>query len=195
MFGWVGKILRVDLSKMKIYEIPTRNFVPKFLGGWGIMAKIAWDELDPEIGALDPDNRLMLMTGPSTEDYVRSGFGGHWGPELKFAGYDGIIVQGKAEKPVWIWINDNSIEIKDAGDLWGLTTHQTQESIWSTLGSRRVQISCIGPAGENLVRFASISHGNGSSAAIGGMGCVMGSKNLKAIAMIRRPALHLGLIR
>lgn len=205
MFGWVGKILRIDLSKMKISEIPTQNFVPKFLGGWGIMAKIAWDELTPEIGALDPENRLMLMTGPltgtlapasgrtetaaispityPTEDYVRSGIGGHWGPELKFTGYDGIVIQGKSKKPVWIWITNDSVKIKDASDYWGLSTFQTQEAIWSTLGSRRVQITCIGPAGENLVRFATISHGNGSAAAIGGMGCVMGSKKLKAIAV------------
>lgn len=205
MHGWAGKILRVDLTDSTITEVPTGNYAPKFMGGWGIMAKIAWDELPPEVGALDPENRLMMMTGPltgtlapasgrtetaaispityPTEDYARSGFGGHWGTELKLAGYDGIIVQGKAKKPSWITVNDGEAEIRDASSLWGLNSYKTQEKIWEELGSSRVQVACIGPAGENRVRFAVVSHGNGSAAGMGGMGCVMGSKNLKAITV------------
>jgi aldehyde:ferredoxin oxidoreductase len=209
LYGWIGKIIRINLSDGKTSNIPTSNYVPRLIGGWGIAAKIAWDELPPEIGAFDTENRLMFMTGPltgtlfpatgrveistispvtysfdgPTEDYVRSGIGGHWGPELKFAGYDGIIVQGRAETPSYVYINDDSIEIRDAKDLWGLDTYSTQEAIWKNLKTKKAQVMCIGPGGENLVRFATIATHNGNQAAVGGVGAVMGSKNLKAIAI------------
>ena len=209
MYGWAGKILRVDLSTGRINEIPTSKYVPRFVGGWGIAAKIAWDELPPEIGAFDPENRIMVMTGPltgtiipgtgraeictispitysfqgPTEDYVRSGIGGQWAPELKFAGYDGVVIHGKADKPVWIYIDDRTVEIRDAGSLWGLDTYSTQEAIWDEVGSKKVKVLCIGPAGERLVRFATIATDNGNHAGVGGAGAVMGSKNLKAIAV------------
>ncbi|MFH1123828.1 MAG: aldehyde ferredoxin oxidoreductase N-terminal domain-containing protein, partial [Pseudomonadota bacterium] len=149
MYGWVGKILRVDLTAGRISEAATTDYVPRMVGGWGVMAKIAWDELPPEIGAFDPENRIMIMTGPltgtlvpgtgraevgtispstysfqgPTEDYIRSGIGGQWPPELKFAGYDGVIIQGKAAAPVWIYIHDGQAEIRDGRDLWGLDTY------------------------------------------------------------------------
>jgi len=209
MYGWTGTILRVDLSTGEISEVSTAHYVPRLIGGWGIMAKIAWDELSPEIGAFDPNNRIMFMTGPltgtlvpgtgrgeiatispitysfkgPTEDYVRSGIGGKWAPELKFAGYDGIIVQGTAPKPVWLSITDGKVELRDAQKLWGLNTYATQEAIWDELGSKKVKVVCIGPAGERLVRFATIATDNGNHSGVGGTGAVMGSKKLKAIAI------------
>jgi len=133
--GWKGKIARVNLSKERSSDVPTRRY-QNYIGGRGINAKIGWDELTGDTGAFDPENRLLFMTGPLTgtpapssgrtevggispqthpkETFSRSGFGGHWGPELKFAGYDGIIVQGKASKPVYLWINDGKIEILHA---------------------------------------------------------------------------------
>jgi len=209
MHGWTGTILRVDLTAGRVSPVPTSEYVPRFVGGWGIMAKIAWDELTPDIDAFDPRNRIIFMTGPltgtlvpgsgrteiatispitysfkgPTEDYVRSGIGGQWGPELKFAGYDGIIVTGRAEKPVWLSIENGKVEIRDAAALWGLNTYATQEAIWAEAGSRKVQVMCIGPAGERLVRYATIASGNGSHSGVGGTGAVMGSKNLKAIAV------------
>ncbi len=209
MHGWAGHILRIDLGTGRVSEVPTENYVPKFVGGWGVMAKIAWDELTPEIGAFDPENRLMFMTGPltgtlvpgtgrceigtvspfsysfhgPTEDYVRSGIGGQWAPELKFAGFDGIVVQGKADHPVWLSITDRQVEIRDGRKLWGLDTYATQEAIWGELGSKKVKVMCIGPGGERLLRFATVATDNGNHASVGGVGAVMGAKNLKAIAV------------
>ncbi|MFC1994993.1 aldehyde ferredoxin oxidoreductase family protein [Chloroflexota bacterium] len=205
VYGWTGKILRVDLTTGKITEVPTSDYTEKFIGGQGICAKVAWDELPPEVGALDPENKLIIMTGPMggtvvpsasrvsigcispmtypAEDYIRSNFGGHWGAELKFAGYDGIIVQGKANKPVWLWINDGKVELRDASAYWGQDQYSTQQAIQHDMGSNKIQVLVIGQAGENLVRFAVIGTDNGSIAGRGGTGAVMGSKNLKAIAV------------
>ncbi|MFC2006224.1 aldehyde ferredoxin oxidoreductase family protein [Chloroflexota bacterium] len=205
LYGWTGKILRVDLTTGESTEVPTSDYVPRFIGGSGVCAKVAWDELPPEVGAFDPENKLMFMNGPMagtlvpasgrvsvgfisphtypTEDYVRSNFGGRWGPELEFAGYDGLIVQGKAAKPVWLWINDGVVEIRDAAKYWGLDLYSTEEAIWDDLGSKKAQVVAIGPAGENLVRFAVLGTGSVNFAGIGGAGAVMGSKNLKAIAV------------
>jgi aldehyde:ferredoxin oxidoreductase len=209
MHGWVGNILRVDLTHGSARKVPTVNYVPRLVGGWGIAAKIAWDELGPEIGAFDPQNRLMLVTGPltgtlvpgtgrtevctvspitysfngPTEDYVRSGIGGHWGPELKYAGFDAVVVEGRADHPVWIYIRDGEAEIRDGKKFWGLDTYSTQEALWEELESKKAKIVCIGPAGERLVRFATLATDNGNHAGVGGVGAVMGSKNLKAIAV------------
>ena len=205
LYGWAGKILRVDLTTGKSTEVSTSDYAPRFIGGSGVCAKVAWDELPPEVGPFDPENRLIFMTGPMagtlvpaagrvsvgfisphtypTEDYVRSNFGGQWGSELKFAGCDGLIVQGKAAKPVWIWINDGVVQIRDAKEYWRLDLYSTEEAIWNTLGSKKAQIVAIGPAGENLVRFAVVGTGNANFAGIGGAGAVMGSKRLKAIAV------------
>ena len=148
LFGWTGKILRVDLTTRKITVVPTSDYTEKFIGGQGIIAKIAWDELPPKVSALEPENKLLIMTGPMagtivpgaarvsvgcispvtypSEDYIRSNFGGHWGAELKFAGYDGVIVQGKADKPVWLWINDASHNFME-----------TQKEAWTNNGIRK----------------------------------------------------------
>lgn len=202
--GWVGKILRVDLTNRKISEVSTFDYVPKFLGGRGLGAKICWDEVLPEVGAFDPENRLIFATGPlqgtlaptsgrfmvlgkspqtaPTESFCRSGVGGHWAPELKWAGYDALIVHGKASKPVYLWITDGKAEIFDATRLWGLDTYRTQQMIWKLHGNG-TRVMVIGRAGENRNRIACILTDSGDASGQGGFGGVMGSKNLKAIAV------------
>lgn len=203
MYGWAGKILRVDLSSGEILHLDTANYVPKFVGGLGIAAKIAWDELPPGVGPFDPENMLMIMAGPLTGTlasgagrvevagiapqqrppvFSRSGMGGHWGAELKFAGYDGIVVEGAAEKPVYLWIHDGEVEIRDAGELWGKGTFSTTTALRATHGPKTRVISC-GQAGEKLSRIAVIQTETGNAAGQGGYGGVMGSKRLKAIAV------------
>jgi aldehyde:ferredoxin oxidoreductase len=204
LYGWAGKILSVDLTNGTLTDIPTTNYVPKYLGGRGLACKIYWDEVSPEVGAFDPENRLIFTTGPYTgtlapssgkvnvtakspmwyprEAYYQSTFGGHWGAELKFAGYDGIIIKGKAAKPVYLWLHDGVAEIRDASRLWGYTTDAVQEDMWRRLGEK-TRVAVIGPAGENLCRVAAIISDAGNAAGTGGFGAVMGSKNLKAIAV------------
>ncbi|MEM2876203.1 MAG: aldehyde ferredoxin oxidoreductase N-terminal domain-containing protein, partial [Candidatus Bathyarchaeia archaeon] len=166
---------------------------------------IAWDEIRPEIDAFDPENRLIIMTGPLNgtlaptsggritfaglapqaypkPHYTRSNMGGYFGAELKYAGYDGLIIKGKASKPVYIWIKDEEVELRDGQNLWGLDTFLTQKKLMDEHG-RDVQTVCIGPAGENMVRIACVQHGIENAAGQGGFGAVMGSKNLKAITV------------
>lgn len=202
MYGWTGKILRIDLSAGETSVVPTSRYVPDFVGGVGIAARIAWQELAPGVGAFDPENMLFIMAGPLTGTlasgagrievlgiapqqhpsiFSRSGMGGHWGAELKYAGYDGIIVQGKAAKPVYVWIVDGKVEILDAGHLWGKGTYSTTAALRATHGHKTRVISC-GQAGERLSRIAVIQTETGNAAGQGGFGGVMGSKNLKAIA-------------
>ena len=203
-YGWMGKILKVNLSNKDISTIDTLKYIPHYIGGLGISIKIAWDMLKKGIGPYDPDNILIFMTGPLTGTlaptsgrgivssisprvypnpwFTRSGMGGFWAPELKYAGYDGLIVHGKADAPVYIWICDNNVTVKDAQDLWGKGTMNTQKIIKDIHGED-VQVLSIGQAGENLVRFATIQHNIGNASGQAGFGAVMGSKNLKAIAI------------
>ena len=202
--GWVGKILRVDLTSGKISEHSTFDYVPKFIGGRGIAAKICWDEVPPEMGAFDPENRLILAAGPlegtlaptsgrlavvgkapqtyPTESYTRSNVGGHFAPHLKWAGYDALIIQGKAPKPVYLYITDHKVQILDAAPLWGLDTYQSQEMIWKIHG-KQTRAMVIGKAGEKGSRIASILTDTGNASGQGGFGGLMGAKNLKAIAV------------
>lgn len=202
--GWVGKILRVDLTTRKVSESSTFDYVPKFLGGRGLGAKICWDEVPPEVNAFDPENRLIFATGPlqgtlapssgrftvvgkspqstPVESFTRSGVGGHFAPELKWAGYDAIIIQGKASQPVYLWISDGKAQVLDAKDLWGLDTYQTQQALWKIHGNK-TRVMVIGKAGENQSRIACILTDTGDASGQGGFGGVMGSKNLKAIAV------------
>jgi aldehyde:ferredoxin oxidoreductase len=204
LYGWAGKILRVDLTEGKITTVPTANYVPKWIGGRGLGAKIHWDEVPPEVKAFDPANVITFILGPMTgtmtsgacrtavqavspqtypiEHYTMSKFGGHWGPELRFAGYDGIIVQGKAPNPVYLLIEDGVVEIRDARALWGLDTYATQQNLWERHGHDH-RIATIGPAGENLCRNAIIITDDSSVTGLGSFGSVMGSKNLKAIVV------------
>lgn len=202
-YGWVGKILRVDLSG-GIWEEDTMKYAHDYLGGRGIAAKIAWNEITPEVGPYDPENRLMFMSGTLTGTlaptsgralicaisprvypkplFTRSGIGGYWAPELKYAGFDGIVVQGKAEKPVYLWINDGEVELKEAKDLWGKGAISTQ-ILLKNIHGKDAQVLAIGPAGENLVRWATIQHNLNNAAGQAGFGAVMGSKKLKAIVI------------
>jgi len=190
--------------------MPTAAYVPKFVGGLGIAAKIAWDELGPGVDAFAPENMLFIMAGPLTGTlasgagrvvvagiapqqrpsvFSRSGMGGHWGAELKFAGYDGIVVRGRAEKPVYLWIHDGEAEIREAQDLWGTGTYATTRILRAAHGPKTRVISC-GQAGENLSRIACIQTETGNAAGQGGFGGVMGSKNLKAIAVRGTLGVH-----
>ncbi|MEM1542365.1 MAG: aldehyde ferredoxin oxidoreductase N-terminal domain-containing protein [Candidatus Bathyarchaeia archaeon] len=204
MYGWVGRILKVDLADSKITEIPTTNYVPKLIGGRGVGAMIYWEMVPPECRAFDPENALIIMTGPATgtlapgssrvyigfksptplnECYCCSIPGGHWGAELKFAGYDGVVITGKAPEPVYLWINDGTVEIRDAKHLWGMTLTNLMSQIYKEHGPK-TRILGIGPAGERLCREAAIIIDHEHATGIGGAGAVMGSKNLKAIAVL-----------
>jgi len=182
--------------------MPTMDYADRFLGGRGIAAKIYWDEVTPEVKAFDPENRLIFATGPlagfkgvsgsrwqicgksslTTPEYFNySNLGGNWGAQLKLAGYDALVIQGRSEKPVYILIQDETVEIRDASTLWGKSTVETREMLKQQLGSS-VNVVATGPAGENMVTFASVladKDASGSS----GLGAVMGSKKLKAIAV------------
>jgi aldehyde:ferredoxin oxidoreductase len=202
MNGWVGNILKIDLSTGDIITEPTEAYVDDYLGGRGLGVRLIYDHYTPGTDALDPANPLIFNTGPLTGTALpgsgrvdvtalspmsnlraKSNFGAYWGPELKFAGYDHIVIQGKAENPSYIWINDGQVEIRDASHIWGQDTFETQKLIQSELNDPEIKVVCIGPAGEKLVRFACLLTETGDAAGRTGMGAVMGSKNLKAIAV------------
>lgn len=199
--GYAGQILRIDLSSGKISSIPTSDYADKFLGGRGIAAKIYWDEVSPGTGSLDPDNPLIFMTGPLAgfpavggsrwqicaksafglrEHCSYSNFGGGWGARLKLAGCDGLVIQGKAEKPVCVLIDDGKAQIEDASSLWGKGNLETRYILKEQF--KNASVLSIGPAGENLSNIATILAENDASGSAG-MGAVMGSKKLKAVAV------------
>jgi aldehyde:ferredoxin oxidoreductase len=201
--AYVGKILRVDLSRGKSSVEPLNmNWARMFVGGKGLGAKYLYEELEPRIDAFSPENVLILMTGPlagttapctakhvtitkspQTGAFLDSYAGGYFGCELKFAGFDAVILKGKAKKPVYLSINNDQVQIKDADELWGKDTHETEKLVKEELGDKEVKVASIGPAGENLVRFSCITNDLYRQAGRGGAGAVMGSKNLKAIAV------------
>ena len=197
-----GTILRVDLSTGKIEKQPTSTYAEKWIGGRGINARILYTELEPGIDALSPENVLIFSVGPLTGSMFpgsgrvevaakspvtgiqgMSNMGGYWGPELKYAGYDSIVIKGRAPKPVYITINNDSVEIKDASHIWGTDTYKTQDALQEELGDPEVEVVCIGPGSENLVAYGSIQTRMGNAAGRTGMGTVMGAKKLKAIAV------------
>lgn len=201
--GYAGKILHVDLTNSNFYiEQPDDKFYRKYVGGACMGAYYVIKGTKQGVDALSPENVLVFaispVTGtpisgsarhcvisksPLTGGLMSSEAGGYWGPELKFAGFDAIVIKGKASKPVYLWIRDGEFELRDAAGIWGKETGDAQDAIRAELGDNKVRVAQIGPAGENLVRYANIanelSHFNGR----GGMGAVMGSKNLKAIAV------------
>jgi len=201
--GYNGKILRVNLSKKTIsVEGIDDLFCRKYLGGAGFVTYFLWKELQPGIDALSPDNKLIFALGPLTGGLLPGGArhcvgakspltggiakseaGEFWGAELKRAGYDVIIIEGRADKPVYLWVRDGEASIRDASHLWRQNTKETQQNIRAELGDRRIRLAMIGPGGENLVRYACIMHGLYDAAGRGGLGTVMGSKNLKAIVV------------
>ncbi|HDN78913.1 MAG TPA: aldehyde ferredoxin oxidoreductase [Chloroflexi bacterium] len=201
--GYTGRILRIDLSRREIWQEETDEvFRRRYLGGWGFIAYYLLKEMPPDADPLGPENLLIFATGPVTgapisgsgrhtvgaKSPLTGGFGaseagGFWGTELKRAGFDALIIQGKASSPVYLWIHDGEAEIRDAKHLWGKTTAEVQDFIVRELGDEKVRIAQIGPAGENLVRYACITHDLRHFAGRCGLGAVMGSKNLRAIAV------------
>jgi len=202
MYGWNGKILRVDLSSGKVNREELDKYLAKeFIGGRGLGVKTLYEELEPKIDPLSPENKLIFATGPVTGTKAPtsgrycvvskspltgtifdSHSGGFWGPELKFAGYDAIIIEGRANKPVYIWIADKQVEIREASDFWGLDTHTTTEKLAKETDPK-AKVACIGPAGERLVLISAIINDKHRAAARGGLGAVMGYKQLKAIVV------------
>src|SRR5919206_2782945 len=201
--GYWDRILRVDLTSGKIWEEnPGEEFFRKNIGGRSIIAHYLLSEVPAGIDAFDPENRLVFAAGvltgcpfpgagrhsvgaksPLNGGFGESEAGGFWGAELKHAGWDGIVVQGRAEKPVYLWITEDSVDIRDAGHLWGKITGEVQDTLREELGDRLVRVAQAGIAGENRVRFALVCNDLNEMAGRTGMGAVMGSKNLKAIAV------------
>ena len=205
MHGWANRILRVDLSNMRITVQEAAPYVPRFLGARGIAARICWDEYPTPIEPFDPANPLMIFPGALTGSrspysgrtnvcafspqayphpwFTRSSVGGHFGGELKRAGYDGIVITGAAETPVRVRIRDDEVSILPADDLWGQDIMDALETLEATEG-KGVCSFVIGPAGERLSRIATIQTASSSACGQGGFGGVMGSKKLKAISVI-----------
>lgn len=220
-YGWAGQILQVDLTERQTKKVPTSDFEPeKFIGGQGLNSKIFWEMGCPKVDAYHPDNPLIISNGPLAgasgpftraticgispqtypdELFTYSGFGGKFPSELKYAGYDAVVVTGKADKPVYLTIQDEEVEIRDAQDLWGKDAFDTQNA----LSDRHPKASVLvtGPAGENLCRISIVINDTSGAAGQGGYGAVMGAKNLKAVVArgtsplkIAKPDALLGLI-
>ncbi len=201
--GYLNRILRVNLTEqtIKVEELD-KGFIRKYLGGRSLALYYLLKETKPNIDPFSEANLLIFATGaltgnagpaiprytvvtksPLTGGLGASEAGGFWGPELKFAGYDALIIEGVAKRPVYIWIKDDSVEIKDAENVWGLGSCEAQEKIKDEVGDKRARVAIIGPGGEKLVRFANIGNELGHYNGRNGLGAVMGSKNLKAIAV------------
>lgn len=199
-YGWTGNILRVDLSNRKNYIEPTAPYTGSFIGGRGISVKMLYDELDPKVTSFHPGNKIFFgpgvltgtpavgssrlkITSVAVGGYLRhAGLGGDIANAIKWAGYDLIVVQGKLDKPSYLYINNGSIEFRDASHIWGKYTYDSEQTIKDEIG-KPAAVLCIGPAGENQVSYGTVHCGWGSSAGRCGMGSIMGSKNLKAIAV------------
>ena len=203
MHGYNGKILRVNLSSGAIsVDEPDESFYRRYLGGRGFISYFLLKEVARNADALGAENKLVFATGPLTgvpvagsgrnsvgakspltNLYGDGEVGGYWGAELKHAGYDAIIIEGKSEDPVFLWIKDGKAEIRDASHLRGKTTRDCEQLIKGELGDRNVCVAQIGPAGENLVRYACVINDLGHVCGRCGIGAVMGSKKLRAIAV------------
>jgi aldehyde:ferredoxin oxidoreductase len=202
MNGWMGKILHVDLDSSGMDNIATEQYSGRYLGGRGIASRIYWETVMPGTRAFDPANRLIFMTGPlvatgaqgatrlavagkspmtNPEGYCFGNIGGFFGAELKKAGFDGIVIEGRAPRPVYLWINDDNIELRDASALLGLGAYRVGEMLQQAHGDG-ARFLTTGVAGENLVRTA-IIFGSRQATSTGGYGAVMGSKNLKAVVV------------
>ncbi len=202
--GYLGKFLRVDLNSgdIRTFEVPEED-LERFLGNKGLATKLLWDEMEPGTDALSPDNHLVVTTGPLTAagaptsrfnlsakspltgTIMHCNTGGNFGTFLRRTGYDGMVITGKAARPVWIKIDDDAVTLEDAGDLWGLGAYETQSKLPAGSGTM-----CIGPAGENQVRIACVMSQE-RALGRGGLGAVMGSKNLKALAATGKGAVPL----
>ena len=203
-FAWMNRVLRIDLSTMEVRAQESRHHLPEYLGGRGLAARIAWDEYPRPVDPFDQRNPLMIFPGALTGTrspysgrtmvctfspqasphhwLTRSNIGGWIGGNIKRAGYDGVIITGKAEQPVRILIDDDEVTVLAAADLWGVDAVDALEAL-SDLHGKRVHSLVIGPAGERLSHIATIQTGTSSACGQGGFGAVMGSKNLKAISV------------
>jgi aldehyde:ferredoxin oxidoreductase len=201
MQGWAGKVLDIDLTSGAVRSYPLdMEMARQYLGGRGLGARLLWDLVGPEVDPLAPENVLIFAAGPLTATgyqtsnrfsvstkspltgtVLDANSGGYWGMQFKKAGWDALIVRGRAEKPVWIEIKMDQVTLHDASALWGKRVRETTRLLGQNNNKRNVL--CIGPAGENLVRMAAIMNDGERSLARGGPGAVMGSKNLKAIVV------------
>lgn len=200
MHGYAGKFLRINLSSGAIQKENLSADLIEYIGGTGFCARILFDELKAGIDPLGPENKCIIATGPLSATMFSQGgrymmaakspltgiwgeahCGGYFGPEIKYSGYDMIILEGESEKPVYLVIKDDDVQLKDAGHLWGKLTDETTDIIRKEEDLE--EIACIGPAGENLVRFAAIITDKSRAAARSGLGAVWGKKKLKAIAV------------
>jgi aldehyde:ferredoxin oxidoreductase len=202
--GWMGKMLVIDLSTGDVATRDTLPYLENYLGGRALAARIAWEEIPAGIDAYDPQNCIIITTGPLTGTlsptsgrtvmsslsprvyprvwYTHSTLGGWFGAELKYAGYDALVIRGKSEKPVYLLINDDDVKLRDGSELWGEGSRKTQLKLKAQHG-QGTQIMAIGQAGENLVRFATVQHAEENAAAHSGFGAVWGSKKLKAVVV------------
>lgn len=203
MKAYDGKVLWVDLGDERVWTEPVpAGWKHRFIGGRGIGARYLWDLVLPGVDPFGSDNMIIFSAGavggtcvpssgrttvtclgPATGMYLKTSAGGSFAPAVRYAGYDHIIIKGKAERPVWIHVSDQDVSIRDASGLWGLGVRDTCWSIKRALDDEDAEIACIGQAGENLVRFASVMCSVYNAAGRGGAGAVMGSKKLKAIAI------------
>lgn len=204
--GYMGKLLRVDLTAGRCVpaRLPEEAVLRKYIGGIGLGMRILMDETTPKVKATDPDAPLIFMNGPlagtsapsssnmaviclnhDTPYAVATGHShGYWAAYLKHAGYDGIVITGRAKKPVYLWIDDDKVEIRDAAGVWGKDTRETERLIKRELGDEeKISVACIGPAGEAMLHGASIKNDRNHGAHKGSVGAIMGSKKLKAIAV------------
>ncbi len=203
MDGYMGKVLRVDLNTGDLREESlSEEFARAFVGGSGLAARIIYDMVDSDTDPLGPENPLVFMTGPLvgtampsagrcsvcalsplTRIWGEANMGGFFGPELRFAGCDGVVITGRSKTPKWLSIVEGRAELHDASDLWGADSYATQELVRQVMGEPRAQVACIGRAGENQVKMAAVMSHHGRAAGRTGMGAVMGSKNLKAVGV------------
>ncbi|MFM7971746.1 MAG: aldehyde ferredoxin oxidoreductase N-terminal domain-containing protein, partial [Betaproteobacteria bacterium] len=201
--SWAGKILRVNLSAGTCKSEPLNmTWAKQYLGSRGLATKYICDEVDPKVDPLSVDNKIIWATGPLTGTMASTGgrytvvtkgpltgaiacsnSGGYWGAELKMAGWDMVIIEGKSAKPVYLSIADDKAELKDAAHLWGQSVWKTEEIIKTSHQDPQVRVSSIGKAGENLVLYAAVVNDLHRAAGRSGVGAVAGSKNLKAIAV------------
>ena len=201
--SWAGKILRVNLTAGSVKSEPLNmEWAKQYLGSRGLASKYLVSEIDPKVDPLSPDNKIIWATGPLTGTMASTGgrytvvtkgpltgaiacsnSGGYWGAELKMAGWDMVIFEGKSAKPVYLFIQDDVAELRDAAHLWGKTVWETEATLKKQLQDPLVRVSSIGGAGENLVLYAAVVNDLHRAAGRSGVGAVMGSKNLKAIAV------------
>ncbi|MBI4200693.1 MAG: aldehyde ferredoxin oxidoreductase, partial [Chloroflexi bacterium] len=204
--GYAGQVLRVDLSHRAVDKepLPEEEVLRRYVGGTGLGLYYLLREAPPRVEPTDPESPLIFMLGPLTgtpavnsSDWATvcynfcipyaAGVGhghGYWGAYLKHAGYDGILITGKSSRPLYLWIDDERVELRDASHLWGLDTRETERRIKLELGDEEhVSVACIGPAGEAMLPGASIKADRNHGAGKGSPGAIMGSKNLKAIAV------------